>query len=124
MGIRRQDQYLASRYANGRRDVAKPQDDFERQSLDIIDPDRRYFVDGVWLDYKMTRDLITDAVGKKNVLVLPLEQLATEPSLYFLSLSTFLGKSLNPNSLTSAVRTDAASHRMCGRYVERQCRRQ
>ena len=97
MGIRRQDQYLASRYVtNGWLAARAPlQDDFERQSLEIIDPDKRYFIDGIWLDYKTTHELIGGVVGEKNLLVLPVEQLGNEPSRYFSMLSVFIGEPLN-----------------------------
>ena len=67
--------------------------------LEIIDPDKRYFLDGVWLDYKTTRDLVSQAVGENNVLMLPLEQLGNEPSRYFSALSGFIGEPLSPDSL-------------------------
>jgi hypothetical protein len=97
MGIRRQDQYLASRYVtNGWLAARLPlQSDFERQTLEIIDPDKRYFIDGVWLDYKTTHDLIAGVAGENNLLVLPVEQLGNEPSRYFSALSAFLGEPLN-----------------------------
>jgi hypothetical protein len=98
IGIRRQDQYLGSRYATyGWLTEAPGQDDFERQTLEIIDPEKRYFLDGVWLDYKTTHELIADVVGERNVLLLPLERLADEPSRYFSALFAFLGEPLNPN---------------------------
>jgi hypothetical protein len=100
MGIRRQDQYLASRYAlMAPRMLAAPsQIDFAQQVLEIIDPHKRYFFDGIWLDYKKTRDLIADAVGEDNVLLLPLEQLSIEPSRYFSSLSAFLGEEVSSSA--------------------------
>jgi hypothetical protein len=96
MGIRRQDQYLASRYVTNGWLAARPplQKDFERESLEIIDPDKRYFIDGIWLDYKTTHDLIAGVIGEKNLLVLPVEQLGNEPSQYFSTLSGFLGEPL------------------------------
>jgi hypothetical protein len=96
VGIRRQDQYLGSRYAeNGWKAESPSQGDFESQTLEIIDPDKRYFVDGIWLDYNATRDVIMDVVGEDNLLMLPLEQLGSEPSVYFSRLSQFLGESLS-----------------------------
>jgi hypothetical protein len=103
MGIRRQDQYLGSRYATYGWFAEKPgQDDFERQTLEIIDPDKRYFLDGVWLDYNMTHTLIAERVGEENVLFLPLEQLGDEPSLYLSSLSAFLGEPLDIEILSES----------------------
>jgi hypothetical protein len=101
MGIRRQDQYLASRYATHGWLAEKPgQADFERQALEIIDPEKRYFMDGVWLDYSATHDLIAEVVGEKNVLLLPLEQLADQPSQYLFALSAFLDEPLNLHAAT------------------------
>jgi hypothetical protein len=96
-GIRRQDQYLASYYAKqGSMTAGMPgQADFERQTLEIIDPDKRYFVDGIWLDYKLTRDLLAKAIGGDNVLVLPLEQLGDEPSRYVSGLYAFVDEPLD-----------------------------
>lgn len=100
MGIRRQDQALASRYATYGWQAETPgQDDFERQTLEIIDPERRYFLDGVWLDYKTTHDLVAGVLGETNVLLLPLEQLEDQPSGYCAALSAFLGEPLNADAL-------------------------
>jgi hypothetical protein len=104
MGIRRQDQYLASRYATHCFLADKPgQADFERQILEIIEPAKRYSSDGIWLDYKMTRDLIVNILGADSVLILPLEQLSADPSGYFAALGGFLGEAIEPD--------DKAGHR-------------
>jgi hypothetical protein len=101
IGIRRQDQYLGSYYAKAGALAETPgQADFERQALEIIDPEKRYFVDGIWLDYKMTRDLVAQAIGENNVLVLPLEQLGNEPSRYFSALYNFIGEPPNLDRVT------------------------
>ena len=98
MGIRRQDQYLASRYATHCFLADEPgQADFERQTLEIIDPAKRYFIDGVWFDYKTTRDLIVNVLGVDGVLVLPLEQLSADRSGYFAALGGFLGEAIAPD---------------------------
>jgi hypothetical protein len=97
MGIRRQDQYLASRYVTNGWLCARPpyQKDFESQALEIIDADRRYFIDGVWLDYNLTHDLMAEIIHTENVLVLPVEQLENDPARYFSVLSAFLGEPLD-----------------------------
>jgi hypothetical protein len=98
MGMRRQDQYLASRYAQHGKLAYEPgQADFERQALEIIDPAKRYSSDGVWLDYKTTRDLIANALGVDSVLILPLEQLSADRSGYFAALGGFLGEAIAPD---------------------------
>jgi hypothetical protein len=102
VGIRRQDQYLGSLYAKAGFQAETPgQVDFERQVLEIIDPKKRYFLDGVWLDYELTRDLIAQAIGKENVLMIPLEQLGTEPQRYLSALSSFVGEPVNPESVAA-----------------------
>ena len=94
MGIRRQDQYLSSEYATGGYLAPEPGHDFEQQILQILDFNDRYFVDGAWLDYKMTLDLMTEAVGDNNVLMLPLEQLDSQPHEYLERLAAFVGHPL------------------------------
>ena len=99
MGIRRQDQFLGSFYAKvGWQSDNPGQEDFELQTLEIIDQNKRYFPNGAWLDYKATRDLIAGALGEDGVLVLPLEQLSNESSRYFSALSEFLGEPLSARS--------------------------
>ena len=96
MGIRRQDHYLASRYVKMASMIDNPgQEDFERQTREIIDHDKRYFIDGVWLDFNRTRELIAEVVGEQNVLLVPLEQLADAPSRYLAALSEFVGEPLD-----------------------------
>jgi hypothetical protein len=110
MGIRRQDQYLASRYAQHGVLAEEPgQADFERQSLEIIDPAKRYFVDGIWLDFQMTRDLIVDVLGVNGVLILPLEQLNSDRMGYFKALGGFLDEAIGLD--------DATGHRLNMRGV-------
>lgn len=118
MGVRRQDQYLASSYAtHGGRLADDPgQDDFERQVLEIIDREARYFVDGIWLDYKAARDLMVEAVGEDNVLVLPLEQLNQDGPTYFAALSDFLGEPLYNEQKWTNVRAVAPD---VWRYIDR-----
>lgn len=98
MGIRSQDQYLGSRYGSQGAFASHPgQADFESQVRDIIG--KRYSSDGIWLDYKMSYDLITAEIGASNLLVLPLEQLTVEPAKYLGLLAAFLGEPLKGSSL-------------------------
>jgi hypothetical protein len=107
MGIRRQDQYLASHYAKTAHGIQEPgQNDFERQTLEIIDPEKRYFIDGVWLDYHAMRRLIAGAVGEDGILILPVEQLEREPVSYLSGLSAFVGEPLNDHG-ANVIRTNA-----------------
>ena len=127
MGIRRQDQYLASRYATHGELADEPgQADFERQTLEIIDPVKRYFIDGVWLDFKTTRDLIVNVLGVDGVLILPLEQLNDDRSDYFAALGGFLGEVIEPEGETGPrqnVRSVAPDIWRCdlGRAVSAGC---
>jgi hypothetical protein len=95
MGIRRQDQCLASYYAQHGALADEPgQADFERQTLEIIDPEKRYFIDGIWFDFQMTRELIIDVVGVDGMLILPLEQLRVDRVGYLSALGCFLGETI------------------------------
>ena len=92
MGIRRQDQYLASIFSGiGKRVGEISQANFERQIAEILDFDKRYFIDGVWLDYKSSRDILVEAIGGDNVLILPQELLANDPEAFMDRLGAFIG---------------------------------
>jgi hypothetical protein len=100
LGVRRQDQYFASRFASiGKRVGAVSQANFDRQMSDILDPSRRYFTDGIWLDYKLSRDLICEALGEANCLLLPQELLAADQAAYLRSLRSFMGESILAESV-------------------------
>jgi hypothetical protein len=91
VGIRRQDGYLCSRYANlSDRIESASQADFERQVRDILNMSSRYFIDGVWLDFENTAQMLAEAVGANNLLILALEQLSDQPTAYLNVLSGFL----------------------------------
>jgi hypothetical protein len=108
LGIRRQDQYLASRYATHGGLADNPgQLDFERQVLEILEP--RYYLDGVWLDYAKLRDLVVGALGDQSRLImLPLEQLNEDPQSYLGALSVFIGETLDYSGDRANVRRVAA----------------
>jgi hypothetical protein len=109
MGIRRQEQYLASYYAKTAHGIqGSGQDDFESQTLEIIDPNKRFFIDGIWLDYQAVRGLIAGAVGEERILILPIEQLEFEPATYLSGLSLFVGEPLNEDS-QKVIRTNSRS---------------
>jgi hypothetical protein len=92
IGIRRQDGYLCSRYANlSDRIESASQADFERQVRDVLNMSARYFIDGVWLDFEKTAQMLAEAVGGNNLLILSLEQLSDQPAAYLSALSGFLG---------------------------------
>jgi hypothetical protein len=92
IGIRRQDGYLCSRYANlSDRIEGASQADFEQQVRDILNMSSRYFIDGVWLDFEATAQMLAEAVGGNNLLILSLEQLSDHPAAYLGALGGFLG---------------------------------
>jgi hypothetical protein len=102
MGIRRQDQYLASIFSGiGKRVGEISQANFENQTAEILDFDRRYFIDGVWLDYKSVRDILVEAVGDDNLLILPQELLANEEQSFLSRLGAFIGEPGIKSSLSA-----------------------
>ena len=74
--IRRQDTWLASRYAQSSAFIHNAgQCDFERQVGDVLRPEGRRYTVGVWLDYAHVYGTLSRAVGQENLLVVPMEWL-------------------------------------------------
>lgn len=106
--FRRQDQYLASRFASiGRHVGALSQANFEAQVQEILDPDRRWCDDGIWLDHALIRDLICEAIGAEALLMLPYELLAGDPAAFLQRLTAFLQTPVALDPGTLAVRENA-----------------
>lgn len=89
--IRRQDLLLASLYAQSSRSLYSSQKDFEREIEALVDPHRRYYLHGLWLDFAMLHDIIGTAVGRNNVCLLPQELLEEQPQVFIDHLATFAG---------------------------------
>jgi len=91
VGIREQDQWLASCYAEASlRFPGFDQADFNRRIAEIAglgetDPSLG------WLDYQRAREALANALGPENVLLLPLERLSSAPADALGQLSGFLG---------------------------------
>jgi hypothetical protein len=93
VGIRRQDRWLASSYAHcadNPRSRGFCQDDFDLRLADIAAGRARQDALG-WLDYARTRDLLAEALGADNVLMLPMERLTSDLRGTVRDLSRFLG---------------------------------
>ena len=91
IGIRRQDQWLASRYAeSSKRLSGLGQDDFERRMREIVATE---VLKGplAWLDYGSVRDRFAAALGPENVRLVSLERIAAEPAATVHSLEAFIG---------------------------------
>ena len=91
IGVRGQDQWLASRYAESSRMFPDfGQADFDARLARLAEggplagPAR-------WLDYRQVRDSFTRALGAENVLLLPLERLAASPEEALDDVGRFLG---------------------------------
>lgn len=105
LAVRRQDQYLASRFTSiGTRVGTLSQRNFERQMKEILDPSRRYFTDGIWLDYKLCRDLMVEALGERNCLLLPQELLANDDASFLRRLGDFIGERSLAENTSGATR--------------------
>ena len=91
IGIRRQDQWLASRYAESSKHFPDfGQADFDRRMAAIAAGAR---LDGPlgWLDYHAVHRHFTAALGAENLLMLPLERLAQAPQATLAELGGFMG---------------------------------
>lgn len=108
LSFRRQDQYFPSRLASiGRRVGAVCQQNFEGQMHEILDRAKRYYLDGIWFDYYLSWQLITQALGEEALLMLPQELLAVQPFEYFQSLCQFLGEP----GLASVLKNERSENR-------------
>lgn len=90
VGIRRQDQWLASRYAESAKHFPEfGQRDFDERVSRLCDGS----LSGVlrWLDYDRAHAELVDRLGEGNVLLLPSEVVAAEPEAALASVERFLG---------------------------------
>lgn len=100
--VRRQDQWLGSYYAQmSDRRVGARQDDFEQFVEEWTDPARGLHFDyGAALDYEAVYDNLSNALGTDSVLILPYEQLDTNPDNFIHSMFSFIGE---PESTEAAL---------------------
>lgn len=94
IGIRRQDQWLGSRYAESSKSKAEfGQPDFDRRMAEVAAVPR---LDGplAWLDYAGTRDAFAEALGRENVMLLPTERLRSDARTLIDEMSGFIGVDL------------------------------
>jgi hypothetical protein len=90
LGIRRQDQWLGSRYAESAKQFAEfGQADFERRIAALCGQQLRGAVE--WLDYHATYAALGARLGNDNVLLLPSETVSDEPEAALARLQAFLG---------------------------------
>ena len=94
IGVRRQDTWLASRYAESSRYYPKfNQIDFDRRmarahaARELSGPWR-------WTDYALVEQAFAARLGAENIRLFSLEQMAARPVLSLRALGTFLGASL------------------------------
>lgn len=89
LGIRRQDKWLASRYAESAK--AYPtfgQDDFDQRIPKLVSG--KLSGSQSWLDYNASCSALVRELGADNVLILPSEQVSDEPQAALRSLEGFL----------------------------------
>lgn len=106
VGVRRQDQWLASRYAES--STVFPdfgQQDFDRRMIDIS---HRKALGPVfdWLDFHKVHALLADALGIQNVLMLSMERLVAEPEAALADLGEFVGQADLLETYRKLIRDD------------------
>jgi len=91
IGIRRQDQWLASRYAESSRRLAGlDQADFDRRMREIAaTPSLKGPL--AWLDYGGVHDRFSAALGQENVKLVSLERIVAAPADTIRELGDFIG---------------------------------
>lgn len=92
LGLRRQDQWLASRYAESaraREDFS--QADFERRIWELAAGPAKGSLQ--WLDYDVAHEQLCRAVGESNVLLMPMELVDNELETATHRLQEFMGES-------------------------------
>jgi hypothetical protein len=91
VGIRRQDQWLASRYAESSKNFPGfAQADFDRRMARIAEAPALGGPLG-WLDYRAMRNALAAAVGPGNVHLVPLERVVVAPGETLDGIGRFLG---------------------------------
>lgn len=102
--FRRQDQWLASKYAQRSDRIAgASQCQFEDRIDYYLSRSRGYYSDGLILDYDLLYDQLSRAIGAENILFLPYELLKTEPETFLQRVSEFIspGDSLTRENIAS-----------------------
>ncbi len=90
--VRRQDQWLASHYAQvSDRNPDASQADFEVYVRQTLSPTSGRYGFGMLLDYAALVEHVSDVVGEENILVLPYEMLSQDPSAFLNCVSSFVG---------------------------------
>lgn len=89
--IRRQDEWIASKYAQRSNRIKRAsQSDFENRVSFYLNSKKGYFSDGIILNYHLLNDILTSAMGKENVLMIPFELLRGRPEEFLSSILGFL----------------------------------
>ena len=91
IGIRRQDQWLASRYAESSTVFQEfDQPDFDRRISELSqkhDFEPAY----QWLDFHKVHSVFSTVLGSENLLMLSMERLSVEPEIALAELGSFIG---------------------------------
>jgi hypothetical protein len=91
VGIRRQDHWLASRYAESSRHFPEfCQTDFD-QRMRAIAAEPGLAGPMAWLDFRAMRDAFAATLGAESVHLVPLERIAADPAATVEGISRFLG---------------------------------
>lgn len=89
--FRRQDTWLASRYAQSAPGIPNAsQEDFERRVSKLLDEQSEFYRRSAWLNYAYVFEVLSEALGVDSVLVLSMEGLSQDPSGFINNLDDFL----------------------------------
>ncbi|WP_041391657.1 hypothetical protein [Sphingobium sp. SYK-6] len=97
---RRQDERIASAYAQNSRHLDKAgQEDFEADCRRLIDPARDLYRRSQRFDYAGLASLLIDALGRQDVTFIPLELLATDARRFAADLGAVLEQDIDHETL-------------------------
>jgi len=95
ISIRSQEKWIASYYSQiSNRIKNASQKNFEDFVNYIVDYKRGYYYEGISINYNILYDVVCDAIGKNNVLMIPYETFKHRPESFVNEWFNFMGKDM------------------------------
>ncbi|AZU05240.1 hypothetical protein X907_2730 [Glycocaulis alkaliphilus] len=106
--IRRQDTWIASRYAQSGLKMEKPsQENFERLAKALINTKAEFHRSAMVINYRYMDDCLREALGKNDVCFLPMESIQSDSALFYRRLVEFFDGN---DSFMAAAEREKAIH--------------
>lgn len=106
--IRRQDTWIASRYAQSGATFSVPsQEHFEKTARKLINTKAEFHRSAMVINYRYMDDCLREALGKNNVCFLPMESIQSDSALFYSRLVEFFDGN---DSFMAAAEREKAIH--------------